>query len=251
MASVQQHYDRHLGAVYGWMIGDFEAAKAAARDELRAAGISGGAGRTAIDLGAGPGAHAIALADEGYAVTAIDTCVELLDELQANAGDRSIRSIHDNLLRFREHCDGPVDAVLCMGDTLTHLESPASVEALFAAIADVLAPGGVFLATFRDYASKALEGDARVILVRQAKSRILTCFLEYGETTVTVHDLLHQWTDGGWTLRVSSYPKLRLTPEWARSALERVGLAASLEPGPRGMFRLRGRRPAHPGGRPE
>src|SRR5262245_13847504 len=243
MASVRQHYDHHLGAIYGWMIGDFEAAKAAAREELRAAGISAGAGRRAIDLGAGPGVHAIVLADEGYAVTAIDSCAELLDELRANAGGRSIRCAHDDLLRFREYCDGPVHVVLCMGDTLTHLESLASVEALFAGVAEVLAPGGVFVATFRDYASNVLEGNARVIPVRQAKSRILTCFLEYGETTVTVHDLLHQWTDGGWTLRVSSYPKLRLSPEWARSALERLGLAASLDPGPRGLIRLFAIRP--------
>jgi SAM-dependent methyltransferase len=243
MGSVQQHYDHHLGAIYGWMIGDFEAAKAAAREELRAAGISGGAGRTAIDLGAGPGAHAVVLADEGYAVSAIDTCAELLDELRANAGNRSIRCVHDDLLRWREYCEDPVHVVLCMGDTLTHLESPASVDALFASVAEALAPGGVFVATFRDYAGKALEGDARFIPVRQAKSRILTCFLEYGETAVTVHDLLHERTNGGWTLRVSSYPKLRLSPEWARSVLDRLGVAASIEPGPRGMIRLIARRP--------
>jgi SAM-dependent methyltransferase len=243
MTSVQQHYDHHLGAIYGWMIGDFEAAKAAAREELRAAGISGGGGRKAIDLGAGPGAHAIVLADEGYAVTAIDTCAELLDQLRANADDRSIRCVHDDLLRWREHCKDPVHVVLCMGDTLTHLESPASVDALFAGVAEALAPGGVFVATFRDYASKTLEGDARFILVRQAKSRILTCCLEYGETAVTVHDLLHEWTDAGWRLRVSSYPKQRLSPERARSAFERLGLTASLVPGPRGMMCLIVRRP--------
>ena len=53
MASVQQHYDHHLGTIYGWMIGDFETAKAAAREELRAAGISGGAGQQCV----GPNEH--------------------------------------------------------------------------------------------------------------------------------------------------------------------------------------------------
>ena len=243
MASVQEHYDRLLGSIYGWTIGDIEAATAAAREELQAVGISSSAGRIAVDLGAGPGAHAIALADQGYAVTAIDTSAELLDELRANGGSRSIRYIYDDLRRFREHVDGPAHVVLCMGDTLTHLESLASVDALFAGNAEVLAPGGVFVATFRDYASRALEGDARFIPVRQAKSRVLTCFLEYRDTTVTVHDLLHEWTGTGWVLRVSSYRKLRLSPEWARSALERLGLTTSLEIGPRGMVRLLGRRP--------
>lgn len=243
MTSVQEHYDRHLGGIYGWMLGDFEAAKAAAREELRAAGISEGAGRIAVDLGAGPGAHAIVLADEGYRVTAIDTCAELLGELRANAGGRSIRCIHDDLLQLGRYCSTPPHVVVCMGDTLTHLESPAAVDALFSNIAGVLAPGGVFVSTFRDYASRTLEGEARFIPVRQAKSRILTCFLEYRETTVIVHDLLHEWTEGGWTLRVSSYPKLRLSPESARSSLERLGLTASVEQGPRGMTRLIARRP--------
>jgi 2-polyprenyl-3-methyl-5-hydroxy-6-metoxy-1,4-benzoquinol methylase len=243
MASVQRHYDRHLGAIYGWMMGDFETARAAAREELRAAGISSGRGRAAIDLGAGPGPHAIALADEGYAVTAIDACADLLDELRENDTSGLIRCVHDDLLQLRQYSGGPVHAVLCMGDTLTHLESLASVEALFAGVADVLAPGGVFVATFRDYATGALEGDARFIPVRQAASRILTCFLEYGEETVTVHDLLHERTGTGWTLRVSSYLKLRLRPDWARAALERLGLVASLDNGPRGMTRLVARWP--------
>jgi len=39
MATVQQHYDDHLGRIYGWMIGDFDVAKEAARHELRAAGL--------------------------------------------------------------------------------------------------------------------------------------------------------------------------------------------------------------------
>jgi SAM-dependent methyltransferase len=242
MATVQQHYDSHLGAIYGWMIGDFETAKEAARAELQAVGISSGAGRIAIDLGAGPGAHAIVLADAGYAVTAMDTCAELLDEHRAHDHEGAVRRIQDDLLQMRRYCSG-ADVILCMGDTLTHLESTASVQGLFSEIGSTLTPGGVFVATFRDYASKTLEGLDRFIPVRQDDSRILTCFLEYSATSVTVHDLLHERTSAGWTLRVSSYPKLRLNPEWARAALERLGLAASLEAGPRGMTRLVARRP--------
>jgi len=243
MASVNEHYDNHLGAIYGWMIGDFETAKTTAREELRAAGIFDGAGRIAVDLGAGPGTHAIALAEAGYSVTAIDACAELLEELRGNDRAGTVRCVHADLTDLGGYCDNAADVVLCMGDTLTHLPSLASVDALFADVADVLAPGGLFIATFRDYASTTLEGDARFIPVRQAKSRILTCFLEYEDTTVTVHDLLHEWTESGWALRVGSYPKLRLSPESARSTLERLGLAASLASGPRGMAQLIARRP--------
>ena len=179
MTSVQAHYDGHLGPIYGWMIGDFDVAKAAARAELRAAGIEASAGHVAVDLGAGPGPHAIALAEAGYAVTAIDTCAELLEELDANRADHAIRCVNDDLLQLRRHCDGAVDVIVCMGDTLTHLASVQAVEQLFEAISEALRPGGVFVATFRDYEARALEGVGRFIPVRQDDRRILTCFLEY------------------------------------------------------------------------
>jgi SAM-dependent methyltransferase len=244
MASAREHYENHLGPVYAWMVGDLDAATAAARAQLRTLGLLEGAGRLALDLGAGPGVHAIALADAGYGVTAIDTCAELLAELRARAGPRAIRCINDDLRQLRRYCEGPLDVIVCMGDTLPHLESLEAVELLFEAIADALKPGGVFVATFRDYAGRQLEGVDRFLPVRQDERRILTCFLEYGDTTVTVHDLLHDRTETGWTLRVSSYSKLRLRPEWTRSALNRLGLIATLGPGPSGMVQLEARRPA-------
>lgn len=107
MASVREHYDVHLGPIYGWMLGDFSTAKEAARTELRAVGLYEGAGGAAIDLGAGVGAHAIALAEAGYSVTALDTCAQLLEELRGHGGNRAIRSVHDDLLHLRRHCDVP------------------------------------------------------------------------------------------------------------------------------------------------
>jgi hypothetical protein len=40
------------------------------------------------------------------------------------------------------------------------------------------------------------------------------------------------------------FAKLRLSPEWARSTLNRLGLVATLEAGPSGMLRLVAARPA-------
>jgi hypothetical protein len=120
----------------------------------------------------------------------------------------------------------------------------SSVEQLFEEISQALKPAGIFVAPFRNYEARTLEGVGRFIPVRQDDRRILTCFLEYGETMVTVYDLLHERADAGWTLRVSSYSKLRLSPEWAQSKLTRLGLVARLESGPNGMIRLVATRPA-------
>src|SRR5690606_4546458 len=104
------------------------------------------------------------------------------------------------------------------------LPTTDDVEGLIRQSAAVLAPGGMFVATFRDYVSRELRQEARFIPVRSEDARILTCFLEYSESTVTVYDLVHERVDGGWRQRLSSYRKLRLDPEW----LERVCAEAGL-----------------------
>src|SRR5690349_17523077 len=109
-----------------------------------------------------------------------------------------------------------------MGDTLTHLPDPSSVEQLFSAVAESLTQNGMFVATFRDYTSP-LTGQQRFIPVRSDADRILTCFLEYAPGYVDVHDLLHERDGGAWQLRVSAYRKLRLAPAWVSDALRRRG----------------------------
>jgi predicted hotdog family 3-hydroxylacyl-ACP dehydratase len=132
-----------------------------------------------------------------------------------------------------------------MGDTLTHLPSHAAVETLLAEIATALAPGGVFACTFRNY-TRELADEARFILVRSDLDRILTCFLEYGPDTVTVHDVLHERAADGWRMRIGSYLKLRLAPESVREILERHGCSVVEDTGPGGMVRLRATRTAAP-----
>jgi len=124
-----------------------------------------------------------------------------------------------------------------MGDTLTHLPCLEAVESLLTEVAVALNAAGRFVLTFRDYSS-ALTGDKRFIAVRSDADRILTCFLEYGAELVTVHDLLHERDGIQWKLKVSSYPKLRLAPDWVADKLASHGLQVTRLPGPGGMVCL-------------
>jgi hypothetical protein len=124
-----------------------------------------------------------------------------------------------------------------MGDTLTHLPDPKSVEQLFSLVVDSLHPDGRFVATFRDYTSP-LVGDGRFIPVKNDSDRILTCFLEYAADYVTVHDLLHERNGSTWQQRISSYRKLRLSPDWVTTTLHARGLSVHMEPGLAGMVRI-------------
>ena len=74
--------------------------------------------------------------------------------------------------------------------------------------------------------------------MRGDENRILTCFLEYGDDHVDVHDLLYERQGSVWQFKVSSYRKLRLSPAWVGGALRDRGFSVRSEPGPSGMVRL-------------
>ena len=237
MNKVEAHYETHLGPVYAWMLGNLDAALKRSSAELDEMGLPSRHGE-ALDLGAGLGLHSLALAQRGFKVTAIDSCRVLLDKLRARAAGLPIKIVEADIAACAAHVANPCDVIICLGDTLTHLPTFEAVESLLRDAAAALAEGGMFAATFRDYATKTLEGNERFILVKRDENRILTCFLEYGADRVLVHDVLTQREDEQWVQRVSSYPKLRLAPGWVIASLETMGLAARLETAPSGMVRI-------------
>ena len=237
MASVSEHYANHLGPIYIWMAGGFDSAVKRGAAEIDAIDVPLLSKSVAVDLGAGFGMHAIPLANRGFSVIAIDTCTELLEELRRCRNTLPVQTIEDDLLVFRKHLTTEAQIVLCMGDTLTHLSDAESVLQLISEVSEALMNGGRFIITFRDY-SQALTGEQRFIPVRSDDRRILTCFLEYADSYVTVHDILHELDTSGWHLRVSSYRKLRLSPDWICTVLDSSGFDVRREPGMAGMVRL-------------
>ena len=124
MATSATHYKTHLGPVYSWMLGDLDAAFARSAAEIDALPLPSVRG-VAVDLGAGLGLHALALAQRGFEVVAIDDCQGLLDDLNSRRGSLAVAIHHADLLEFRRFTLKPAQVIVCMGDTLTHL--PAHV----------------------------------------------------------------------------------------------------------------------------
>ena len=136
MTTVADHYANHLAPLYLWMVGGADAAFALAESELEELNLPAKQEDAILDLGAGFGMHSIPLALRGARVTAIDSSAHLLTELNSLSEkfqlSNKIHTIQDDLLYFPAHITEPQAAILCMGDTLTHLSSPADVHALFA-----------------------------------------------------------------------------------------------------------------------
>lgn len=190
--------------------------------------------RSVADVGAGSGRHAILFDSWGLEVWAIDPSEEMLEQARANAA-RFEADIHVVRGAFGEVSDvlpGPVDAVICTGNALPHVEG---IDGLRQALADfrrALGPGGLLvlhlLNHHRVLARKARtvppvfretdEGDAfflRVMDPDEAGERILFDF-------VTL-------------VRDAS----------VRSGLDAETWAGSLESDPSGGWRLSCRRSVH------
>jgi SAM-dependent methyltransferase len=109
---------------------------------LRARGILG-PGATVVDLGAGTGqfALAVAAADPTARVVAVDVSPVMLARLTAKATAAPLEVVHAGFLGY-EHCGAPVDLVYSRF-ALHHLPDPWKVLAL-RRIHGMLRPGGWF-----------------------------------------------------------------------------------------------------------
>jgi SAM-dependent methyltransferase len=225
MGDIQRHYDDLLATHYSWMSGMGFAHKVTEqRDLLNSLGFPTETMGLAVDLGCGPGYQALALEQIGYqAVLAIDTSRSLLDELDHHKGDRPIRTELADMRDFTRFIEvGSVDAIICMGDTLPHLDERSGVSGLLRDAYASLRPGGKLALTFSDFSVETIGRD-RFIPVRADDERVMICALEYDGDKVIVSDLIHIRTRDGWTLHKSSYRKLRLEPARIVSELKDLG----------------------------
>ncbi|MDJ0636842.1 MAG: methyltransferase domain-containing protein [Xenococcaceae cyanobacterium MO_188.B29] len=225
MATVKEHYDRVLTDVYSWMFGGFDRGIQQNLEFFQKYNIIPMGSGVAVDLGAGCGFQSIPLARIGFSVTAIDLDKKLLNELKENSGEADITTIQNDLLNFEQYClNNKPELIICMTDTILHLESQDKVTSLFKRVFLSLEDNGKFIITFRDLDHELSELD-RFIPVKSDANTIFTCFLEYEPDKVKVHDLVYKQDNGSWKLNKSFYRKLRLSKQWVEKQLEDIGFS--------------------------
>jgi len=98
-----------------------------------------------LDLGCGTGSMTLALAAEGYDMTALDLSEEMLSvaDTRAREAGHSILFLQGDMTDFELY--GTVDGVTCCLDGINHLTDRDSLVSCFAAVARYLYPGGLFL----------------------------------------------------------------------------------------------------------
>ena len=222
VVTAKEHYDNFLANHYSWMFGDYDVKVSENKDFFKRMDIIPCAGAKALDLGCGSGFQTIALAELGFRVLGIDLCETLLEELRGQTTGFDIDIVQGNMLDLWLYVDkGPFEVAVCMGDTLTHLQSTDDVLVLFKNVHHVLEPEGRFALTFRDLTVE-LEGTARIIPVRTDKDKLMAAFLEYDENHVRVHDMIFMRSVSGWELKTSVYKKLRIATDQVQELLQHL-----------------------------
>ena len=150
MASAKEHYDNLLAPYYSWICGGYNAKLDENRLFFLHHNVRPKRSAIAVDLGAGSGFQSIPLAESGFNVIALDMSHELLAELKENAKSLPVATKQDNLLNFAKHMPAKIEIIVCMGDTLTHLESLEEVQKLFKNAFAALEKEGFFILSIRD-----------------------------------------------------------------------------------------------------
>jgi len=126
------------------MFGDEQFSEAAEQVPalLARIGLSEGA---VLDLGCGPGRHALPLARAGLKVTAMDTSEQLLEELRQRAAKEQLQ-LEVRREDMRDFSDaGSFDAVFVMWTSFGYFEAEADHDCVLDNVVDSLKPGGVLV----------------------------------------------------------------------------------------------------------
>ena len=225
---VEAHYDALLAERYTWMMGGPSACQSSARALLDAAGIAANEGDVALDLGAGGGYHARALAERGFEVIAVDTSAGLLHELSEFCAGFGVTPVQADLLDDRVYRRrAPFALILCLGDTLAHLSTHDDVKRLIEQSGNLLTPGGKLVVQFREPPTD-MSPQNSVFTTRSERDRIMECVLHFWPDRIWVTDIVHEWVGGTWRSMRGTYPKLRLTVDEIVEQARVAGLGIAL-----------------------
>ncbi len=161
-----------LAAAYDWLVPEplLSPEGAAAAFAMVTGGLARGA--RVLDCAAGTGQLAVGLALQGLAVTATDASPEMIGRTRALAAERGADVVAEVCAWAdlpERGWDGRFEAVLCVGNSLVHAPGRAARRAALAAMAGVLAPGGLLAVTSRNWervraAGHGLEVADRVVV---------------------------------------------------------------------------------------
>lgn len=112
-----------------------------------------------LDCACGIGTQALGLAQRGHAVTGCDLSSAAVERARREAAKcrLELQFFTADMRDLTQIPGGPFDAVVCLDNSLPHLEDDKDLQQAAAQIHRRLRPEGIFLASIRDYDRLVLE----------------------------------------------------------------------------------------------
>lgn len=109
-------------------------------------------GGSILDVAAGTGNYSLALAQEGYTVTAIDLDQEMINNIieKGDVIDVSLEAFKLNMLDIGQ-IDKKFDGIICIGNSLVHLENSDDIKTVVKAFRKLLNDDGVLIIQIVNY----------------------------------------------------------------------------------------------------
>jgi glycine/sarcosine N-methyltransferase len=106
-----------------------------------------------LDVACGTGAHAIALAGDGYEVVGSDLSSGMIARARQIASDQNakVRFVVAGFEQTREVVGEGFDAILCLGNSLPHVLTAAALQEALVDWVQCLRPGGILLIQSRNF----------------------------------------------------------------------------------------------------
>ena len=123
--------------------------------------------KTAVDMGCGSGVHVLALASLGVQATGVDLSERMLEQARAHAATLPGTAFFpgDFLSSFPPELLA-VDAILCLGNSLPHIDSAGRLLAVFSHWKRHLVPGGKIVVQLLNYA-RIMRQRERIVGIRR------------------------------------------------------------------------------------
>lgn len=186
-----------------------------------------------LDAACGTGIHAIALAEKGWHTAGADISQGMIAQAQHNAAQAGV---HIALKRagfggLRDAFGvGSFEALLCLGNSLPHLLTPADLSAALADFASVLSPGGVLLIQNRNF-DAVLRNKERWMEPQTHREDsaewIFLRFYDYRDDQLMDFNMvtLKRKEDGAWQQNITSTPLMPILQADLLSALAAAGFS--------------------------
>lgn len=186
--------------------------------------------RRLLDAACGTGAHAIALARRGYSAVGTDLSAGMIERARQNASavNSTARFVVAGFGQLAEQVGGPFDALLCLGNSLSHALSTEELERTLCDFAAMLRPGGLLLVQNRNFDQVLAQRQRWIEPQSHREDEADWLFVRFydwgpdGDLTFNVLTLKRDAPDQPWRQQATA---TRLQP-WRRAELVEVLQAA-------------------------